>query len=111
MFLEGLVNGTDPTHPEYWGVPHDYDQRLVDLSVIGYGLSVIPKLLWNPLSGRQRENLTDWLNIINTRRLYDNNWLFFRVLANLGLSRVGAIDKREQLRTDRPRPAGIVLSR
>ncbi len=99
-FLEGLVNGTNPDHPEYWGIPQDYDQRLVDLTVIGYGLASIPKLFWDPLSAQQRKNLTDWLNIINGRKLHDNNWLFFRVLVNLGLLRVGGVYKKEQMRED-----------
>ena len=99
-FLEGLVNGTDPCHPEFWGVPPDKDHRLIELAVIGYGLALTPELFWDPLSARQRSNLTDWMNIINLRKLFDNNWLFSRVLVNLGLSKVGAACNLEQMRID-----------
>src|SRR5687768_13453474 len=27
---EGLANGTDPRHPEFWGAANDYDQRFVE---------------------------------------------------------------------------------
>jgi hypothetical protein len=36
----GLANGTDPEHDEYWGESRGKDQRMVEMSAIGFGLSM-----------------------------------------------------------------------
>jgi hypothetical protein len=41
IYREGLKNGTDPTHPEYWGPVTDMDQRHVKATGIGYALLVV----------------------------------------------------------------------
>ena len=43
LYRTGLINGTDPSHPEYWGDIFDYDQKMVetaalDLACPGYAL-------------------------------------------------------------------------
>ena len=48
--LEGIRNGTNPEHVEYWGEVADYDQRLVEMAAFGYGLSLIPERIWGPLN-------------------------------------------------------------
>lgn len=83
---QGLVNGCDPSHPEYWGAPIDCDQRLVDYAGIAAALLLAPETFWAPLSSRQRHQIGTFLGYINTRRLRDNNWLFFRVLVNAALA-------------------------
>jgi len=90
LYREGLINGTNPEHPEYWGTPDDYDQRLVEMAAIGLALLMIPEHIWHPLSSDEQKNLSQWLGMINTRKVVDSNWLWFRVLVNLGLRNVGA---------------------
>jgi hypothetical protein len=90
LYRCGLINGTDPHHPEYWGMPADRDQRLVEMASIGLSLLMLPDQLWNPLSHEARHNLARWLGTINTREVVDSNWLWFRVLVNMGLANVGA---------------------
>ncbi|HZG13845.1 MAG TPA: DUF2264 domain-containing protein [Candidatus Bathyarchaeia archaeon] len=87
--LQGIKNGTDPTHEEYWGEITDYDQRAVEMAAFGFTLALIPEKIWQPLSAREKENLYTWLNQINHREVYDCNWLFFPVMVNLGLKRAG----------------------
>jgi hypothetical protein len=91
LYQQGLANGSDPQHPEYWGAPGDRDQRLVEMAAIGLALALTPEHVWEPLDPRARSNLTNWLGTINHVRIVDSNWLFFRVLVNLGLARVGAV--------------------
>jgi hypothetical protein len=86
----GLVAGTDPDHPEFWGVARDRDQRLVEMAALGVGLLLAPDQLWEPLSDEQQERVVAWLSPIDRLVLHPNNWLFFRVLVDLGLARVGA---------------------
>ena len=86
----GLAAGSDPDHPEYWRRPVDRDQRLVEMAAIGFALALIPEQVWEPLDERTRSNLARWLSSINDLETPDNNWLFFRVIVNEGLARVGA---------------------
>ena len=90
LYRRGLSSGADPRHPEYWGAPVDRDQRLVEMAALGFALALAPREVWEPLEPRAKANLTRWLLEINRRAMPDNNWLFFRVLVNLGLARVGA---------------------
>lgn len=115
---EGLITGTDPESPEFWGHIEDLDQRMVEMCPIGFTLAVAPRFFWDPLSDRQKENVTNWLASINAREMPNTNWyavtlfpksvldfdsekignaykqvltrLWFRVFANLGLRQNGA---------------------
>lgn len=35
-----MASGTDPKSPEYWGESKGKDQRMVEMSAIGYALSL-----------------------------------------------------------------------
>jgi hypothetical protein len=84
-YLEGIRNGTNPEHPEYWGERND----LTEYPVIGYALAMVPDKIWDPLDCQEKQNLSSWLYRINQYSLWDNNFLFFRVLTNAGLKKVG----------------------
>jgi len=85
----GLVNGTDPGHPEYWGRPRAVDQRLVELAAIGYALRLVPQHLWQPLDARARHNLAQYLLDARLLPFADCNWRFFRLMIDMGLASVG----------------------
>ncbi|QNF26763.1 DUF2264 domain-containing protein [Metabacillus elymi] len=87
--LQGIKNGTDPHHEEYWGDIHDYDQKIVEMAVFGLALLLIPEKIWEPLNEQEKRNLSNWLKQINQCKVWDCNWLFFPVLVNLGLRNVG----------------------
>jgi hypothetical protein len=89
LYRRGLASGSDPRHPEFWGNPRDHDQRLVEMAAIGFTLLLKPDL-WHTLTPRTRARLAAWLGRVNTAQVADCNWLFFRVLVNLGLRQVGA---------------------
>ncbi|TDE11241.1 DUF2264 domain-containing protein [Jiangella asiatica] len=91
----GLASGTDPGHPEFWRPPADRDQRLVEMAAIGFALALVPDQLWAPLPAPVKDNVARWLSSINRVDVVDNNWLFFRVIVNLGLERVGAAEYDE----------------
>jgi hypothetical protein len=95
--LEGIRNGTNAKHEEYWGSVADYDQRLVEMAVFGYALVLIPNKIWDPLNEREKSNLYHWLNQINSHPCHDCNWLFFHVLVNLGFRKVGLPYDHEQM--------------
>ncbi|WP_026675338.1 DUF2264 domain-containing protein [Alkalihalobacterium bogoriense] len=87
---QGIINGTNPNHEEYWGTIHHYDQRIVEMAVYGYALALIPEKIYAPLSAEEKRNLVNWVSQINDCKAHDCNWLLFAVLVNLGLKTVGA---------------------
>jgi Uncharacterized protein conserved in bacteria len=87
--LDGIRNGTNPEHEEYWGDLHDYDQRMVEMAALGVALCLIPGHIWEPLSDEEKSRFAAWLEQINDKKIWGCNWLFFLVLANLGLKNVG----------------------
>jgi len=97
LYRQGLVHGTDPSHPEYWGRPGDHGHQLVEMPSISLALGLAREHLWDPLPSREREQIVAWLRRINEVQVFDNNWLFFRVLVNLGLAAVGAEPDRPAL--------------
>ncbi|OCT45377.1 hypothetical protein CLCR_05606 [Cladophialophora carrionii] len=99
FWLEGIRNGTDPDHPEFWGWSKDLDQRMVEMCPLGFALCVAPKQLWDPLTERERENVRVWLDI-NKKEMPNTNWLWFRVFANLALMKNGAAYDAERLEAD-----------
>jgi hypothetical protein len=90
LIRQGLSNGANPRHPEFWGIPSARDQLLVEMAPIGFSLLLAPGQVWQPLSADTQERLGTWLNHVNKTPLHDCNWLFFRILVNMGLARVGA---------------------
>jgi len=89
LYRQGLANGTDPDHPEYWGQVNATDQRMVELAAIGFTLKLLPHLVWDPLPQKAKDNLAAYL--VHARRFdyADNNWKFFRILVDLGLDQCG----------------------
>lgn len=89
LIRRGLTSGTDPDHSEYWGEAGDRDQRLVEMAAIGLALALVPEQVWEPLPPQARNNLARWLGAIERVGIVDSNWLWFRVMVDLGLKRVG----------------------
>ncbi len=80
---EGLIKGTDPDHPDYFGDVGDYDQRIVEMAAISYALVLRPDCVYDPLDEDQRANLYTWLDQVNEREAHNCNWKFFRVMVNI----------------------------
>lgn len=90
LCLQGIINGTDPGHEEYWGELKRCDQKMVEAAALGLSLVLAPHKVWDPLSDIQKDNFHKWLLQMNTTVACDNNWKFFAVIVNLGLKNVGA---------------------
>jgi len=89
LYRQGLANGTDPDHPEYWGTVNGIDQRMVELAAIGFTLRMLPHLVWDPLPQKAKDNLAAYLKHARRFDYADNNWKFFRILVDLGLEQCG----------------------
>lgn len=88
-YRRGLCNGTDPSHPEYWGPLTDRSQKVVELAPIGVALAFAPGALWEPITAGDRDRIADWIRGVEDVSVPDSNWLWFRVLALAGLRSVG----------------------
>ena len=89
LWKEGMINGTDPEHEEYWGDIGPFDQRMVEMAVMGMALCLIPDRFYHELTPGQQDHLYNWMNQINLHDMPKNNWRFFRVLVNVGFMHVG----------------------
>ncbi|KAJ5093868.1 hypothetical protein N7456_009729 [Penicillium angulare] len=87
-WIMGMANGTDPEHSEYWGDICDTDQRMVEAEVVSFALLAAPEQLFHSQDERTRRNITAWLRTINGKQMPSNNWRWFRIFANLALTRV-----------------------
>ncbi len=85
----GLTAGTDPENGEFWGTPGECDQRFVEMAAISCSIMLAPEVVWEPLSGTQKDNLAAYLYTINEHEQCKNNWQYFNVLTNLALRSVG----------------------
>lgn len=97
IYRKGFSSGANPKEKGYWGDVHAYDQRMVEMAAIGFGLCLVPEILWEPLSDEQKDNLANWLWGINEYKLVESNWQFFNVIVNIGLKRVGRKYSQEKM--------------
>ncbi|GAA0356624.1 DUF2264 domain-containing protein [Alkalibacterium iburiense] len=67
----------------------NYDQKIVELSAIGYSLLLAPDTFWNSYTNKEKEQIGVYLRQINKVEAFDCNWLFFAVIVNIGLKNVG----------------------
>ncbi|WP_186580344.1 DUF2264 domain-containing protein [Aquibacillus kalidii] len=110
LHLEGIKNGTNPTHEEYWGDIHDYDQRIVEMAAFGLTLALVPERVWDPLSEREKTNLVNWLKQVDDHPVHDCNWLFFPILVNLGFKTVDVPYNKELIERNLNRIEEFYLS-
>lgn len=85
---EGLGNGCNPGHEEFWGWPGPEDQRLVEVAAIAFALMAIPEKIWNPLPQQSKARVSTYLRACAAQVFSPNNWMFFRHLIVAGLARV-----------------------
>lgn len=100
QWRQGLINGADPAHPEYWGTVTDYDQRLVEMAVMGMAMCLVPQRFYFDLPEDAQRNVYAWLDQINAHDMPKNNWIFFRVLVNTGFLLCGLPYPKERLEAD-----------
>lgn len=74
LWVKGMIAGTDPESPEFWGNMEDLDQRMVEACPIGYTLAIANKDFWDPLTDKQRENIANWLGSMNDKEMPNTNW-------------------------------------
>lgn len=97
IYREGIANGTNPEHEEYWGGFHDFDQMFVEMAALAYAMLFAADVVWEPLPREVKERAAGWLNGINRYEVADNNWQFFKILTNIALMKKGMEYSPEKL--------------
>src|SRR6056297_2210417 len=60
FYHEGILNGTNPNHEEYWGDIVDYAQHLVEMAALAWGLYVSKDKLWDKFSDTEKKQVADY---------------------------------------------------
>lgn len=89
LYRNGLVNGCNPAHEEFWGHPGDFDQILVDLAAIAFAICFTKNVFWDPLTSEQKDVVSQYLMEARIKKYPNNNWKFFKVLIDIALELVG----------------------
>ncbi|WP_235720794.1 DUF2264 domain-containing protein [Magnetospirillum molischianum] len=85
----GLLAGTDPSNPGYWGAIGNADQRTCEAADVARTLWLLRDRLWPTLNDNERNQIAGWLNQTNGKTVADNNWHLFPVIVSLVLKDLG----------------------
>lgn len=89
-FRKGLLAGTDPHGPGYWGSSTaGTNQRTVEAADIALALWLFRDSVWRNLPPRKRDAVAAWLALLDRQPTLDNNWHLFYVLADRVLTALG----------------------
>ena len=97
FYRRGILAGTDPKHPEYWGDIYDYAQHLVEMAALSWGLYLSREKIWNKFSPAEKTQVANYLNSCNKVAYHQNNWLLFSVVTNAVLKKLGMPYSQENL--------------
>jgi hypothetical protein len=97
FYRKGILAGTDPKHPEYWGEIVDYAQHLVEMAALAWGLYLSKDLVWNCFSSAQKQQVADYMFQCTKVKYHQNNWLLFNVITNAVLKKLGMPYSQEQI--------------
>ncbi|MDZ7721837.1 MAG: DUF2264 domain-containing protein [candidate division KSB1 bacterium] len=97
FYRQGILAGTDPKHPEYWGEIVDYAQHLVEMAALCWGLYVSREKIWDKFSKAEKKQVADYLIQCTQVKYHQNNWLLFNVITNAVLKQFGMPYSQEQI--------------
>lgn len=104
ILARALLEGTNANNARtYWGDIGDMDQRIVEAADIALALWLSRERVFNQLSERERAQIIRWLEQVDDKEVYYDNWILFPVLPMTVRKRLGypvdvsAIDARLDL--------------
>jgi hypothetical protein len=86
LVARGLTDATDPGHPAYWGPIGDRDQRIVEAAEIATAWWLGGERLQTALRDvdqRAPGRVLDWLEQVDGRGVWPDNWVLFPVMPAL----------------------------
>ncbi len=100
MATQKLLEGLDKESPLYIGSLADFDQKLVEMCIVGLSLILAPSAFRENLKKEDQKKITQWLAEVNSYDYPKNNWRFFRIFCNLGLVTCSTEGSQEQIDQD-----------
>ncbi len=97
FYRKGIINGTNPEHPEYWGDITDYAQHLVEMASLAWSLYLARTHIWEKFSEAEKKQVGDYLFQCTKVKYHQNNWLLFNVVTNAVLKKLGMPYNQEQI--------------
>jgi len=97
FYAQGILAGTDPAGPEYWGDIKDYDQHLVEMASLAWSLYLSREHIWDKYTKKQQEQIASYLYQCTRVKYHQNNWLLFNVVTNAVLKKLGMPYSQEQI--------------
>jgi len=97
FYKKGILNGTNPKHPEYWGDIYDYAQHLVEMASLAWSLYQGKQHIWDNYSDLEKKQVASYLNSVNNVKYHQNNWLLFNVITNTVLKKLNMPYSEENL--------------
>lgn len=97
FYRTGILAGTDPSHPEYWGDLYDYAQHLVELASVSWALYQGKKHIWDRFTESEKEQVASYLYQCTKVTYHHNNWLLFNVVTNTVLKKLGQPYSQQQI--------------
>lgn len=98
--VNGIIAGTDPDSPSYWGDIDDVNQLMVEMAPLAVFILMNEESVKEKMSTQQQQNVSQWLDQINYHVPAHNNWIFFRILTDVCLEKCFDISHKEQMRKD-----------
>jgi hypothetical protein len=92
ILRKGLLAGTDPASPAYWGKIKNYDVRIVEAADISRVLWLTREQIWTEFSVAEQNQVAAWLLEVNKTATPTNNWLLFPVIVNFTLDALGYVN-------------------
>lgn len=78
-FRAGLVAGSDPQSPQYWGPDASYHQHHVEMGLMSIALQIAARDVWAPLTTAQQDQVARWFATCRGGGIVNNNHLFMSV--------------------------------
>jgi hypothetical protein len=97
FYARGILSGTDPDHPEYWGDIGDFAQHLVEMAALSWSLYLSKEMIWDKYSNKEKKQVADYLFQCTKVKYHQNNWLLFNVITNSVLKRLEMPYSQEQI--------------
>ena len=93
-YLKGIIRGTDPQDPAWWGEREKYDAFGTNIAL---AVLLSPRFFWDPLTAGQKKNLLDFFKVLSHTIAYDCNHWYFHLVPVPILDRNGVESNREFL--------------
>jgi len=84
FYKQGIITSFDPASKDYWGV---HNHLIIENTSVIIGLLVSGGSLWDGYSDSEKAIVVDYLKEYVEADIYENNWLWFKVLHYLFLEK------------------------